>query len=385
MRRFGVLLALLAAGLMACDVPVHPTDDAPAPATRIDGTVEVLVSSGYPYGTAVLFRWSCANPPPPMGSGSPVDFLLVPETEFVEGSAPFTFPSVPPDTCSILGGFIDRDRDFHYAFTSAGQATAGDVSFGFVEVTTGSADGDWIEPITDVEVRAETIEPWDRPVFTLLDAAAGDDDDSAEVVGPLWPSMTLDGDPAAINQLFTTLDVEPLRTDLGDHDLPRFQVIFGTDEDGDGLPDDDNGDGLYDVDWPRVLLFRLDPDDPTGLTESDPRVVLPGVVLPLNPFAPLDDSVNLLGQAFAEGVPFDGSARMAATKMLIVVPDLVVTNSEPLELAPIEAVQATGIEVTGRYRVLVMNPTGQLWYVPNELAGLEVSQGGYFSVVGPTD
>ena len=381
--RHRLLFALLAAfALTACEVPVFPTDDTPAPATRIEGTIEVLVSAGYPYGPAVLFRYSCADPPPPTGAGRPIDFLIVPETEFVEGSAPFVFPSVPPDSCSILGGFLDRDRDFHYAFTTAAQATAGDVSFGFVDVATGSADGDWIEPVLDVELRAETVEPWDRPVFALEDVSEGDDDDSAAPTGPEWPRLVLDGDPEALGRLFTTLQTSPVRTDLGDHDDPRFQVVFAPDLDGDGFPDDFNGDGQYDIVWPQVLFFRLDPEDPTGEAESDPRVVIPGIILPANPFAPLDTSVNLLSQAFDQGVAFDGVSRRAGERLLIVVPALVVTAPAPAPVrTPLEHVQASGVEVTGLYRALVMNPTGQLWFLPNELATDVVTQGGYFSVV----
>jgi len=374
------LLCLLSVfALSSCDVDVAPTDDAAAPATRIDGTVRVGVDQGYAYGPAVLFRYSCEDPPPPAGSGRPLDFLVLRETDFVNGEAPFTFPAVPPETCSVLGGFIDRDRNFHYLFTVTGQATQGDVSMGFVTVTTGEADGEWIEPIEDVVLDAETIETHDRPSFELPDQ--GDDDDSAGE--PVWPSMELDHDPETTQRNFFDIGTTPIDSSLVEADAPVFKVILGTDEDGDGVPDDDNGDGLPDVDWPRVLLFRLDPDDPDGLTESDPRVVIPGVVLALNPFAPLDNESNLMTQAALQGIPLDGQTPLLRDTLKLVVPDLVIVQSSPLILAPIEEIRASGTEVTGRYRVLVMNPTGQLWYMPNELAAELVAQGGTFSVVDP--
>lgn len=375
------LLAVL--GLVGCDVEVAPSDDAAAPATRIDGVVTVGVDQGYPYGPAVLFRYSCENPPPPVGSGRPVDFLVLPETAFVNGSADFTFPAVPPESCSILGGFIDRDRNFHYLFAVTGQATQGDVSVGFVTVTTGAADGDWIEPVEGIRLEAETVESHDRPSFALPNEAEGDDDDSAPAADPIWPSLELDHDIETLQRNFLDIRTDGVVSSLVEAEEPIFKVILGTDEDGNGTPDDDNGDGLPDVDWPRVLLFRLDPDDPSKLTESDPRVVLPAVVLPYNPFAPLDEDNNLLDQAELLGVPLDGETVILRETLKLVVPDLVIVQSSPLILAPIEEIIANGTEVTGEYRVLVMNPNGQLWYTPNELADELVGQGATFSVIDP--
>ncbi|MCP4871481.1 MAG: hypothetical protein GY898_22450 [Proteobacteria bacterium] len=381
MNKLLCLLSVLA--LVACDVEVAPSDDAAVPATRIDGTVSVGVDQGYPYGPAVLFRYSCDDPPPPIGSGRPVDFLVLPETAFVNGMAPFTFPAVPPDTCSILGGFIDRDRNFHYAFAVTGQPTQDDVTMGFVTVLTGSADGDWIEPITDVELEAETVETHDRPSFALPNEAAGDDDDSAAEADPIWPSLELDHDAEELQRNFLDINTASVTSSLVEAEAPIFKVILGTDEDGNGTPDDDNGDGLPDVDWPRVLLFRLDPDNPTKLTESDPRVVMPAVVLPYNPFAPLDEDNNLLDQAELLGVPLDGETVILRETLKLVIPDLVIVQSEPLILAPIEEIIASGTEVTGEYRFLVMNPNGQLWYTPNELAAEVELQSATFSVIDP--
>jgi hypothetical protein len=375
-----LLVVLTALALTACEIEVNGSEDAAPPASRIDGIVTIGVDQGYPYGPVVLFRWSCEDPPPPLGSGRPVDFLVLPETDFVHGEAAYTFPSVPPETCSVLGGFIDRDRNFHYVYTVTGQATKGDVSIPFVFVTTGPADGDWVEPILGIDLAAEVVETHDRPSFALPNDAAGDDDDSA---APIWPSLELDHDIDTLQRNFVNITIAPVDSSLVQADAPIFKVLLGTDEDGDGIPDDDNGDGQPDVDWPRVLLFRLDPDDPTRLTESDPRVVLPAVVLPNNPFSPLDFDTNMLLQAEAQGIPLDGETVLLVDKLRLVIPDLVVVQASPLILAPIEEIIANGTDVVGEYRFLVMNPNGQLWYTPNEIAGELVGQGATFSVLDP--
>lgn len=376
---FPVLFAA-ALALAACEVPIVPTDDTPGPATRIEGTIEILVSGGVPRGPAIVTRYDCADPPPPAGSGRPVDFLVVPEQEFRHGSAPFVFPSVPAESCSLLTGFVDRDRDFHYALTVTGQATAGDLWLDAVQVLTGGIlYDDWIEPVVGVRLRAEREVLHDRPAFAIRpwQIPVGDDD-----VVEVMPFMQMGDAPLTTATVFLAIDAVTFVTDMLEVSDPALSVVLGTDEDGDGMPDDDNGDGLPDVDDPQVLLFRLDPDDPTA--ESDPRVVLPGVVLSLDPTDPTDPATNLVMQAYGAGIPFDGVTQMHVQSLLLAVPGLVVTSTEPLVLTPIESVAAAGVEVVGLYRVMVMNPNGQLWYLPNELAGPALpEQGAAFEVVGP--
>ncbi len=375
-----IRVAALAAALLlvACEVPVFPTDQTPDPSTRIEGTIEVAVSNGLPLGPAVLSRYDCDNPPPPVGSGRPVDFLIVAQEDFWQGSAPFVFPSVPADTCALLAGFIDRDRDFHYGLTITGQATAGDVWLDPVVVQTGALGvDDWIEPSVDVRIRAERLVEYDRPVFGIRpwQVPIGDDD-----VMEVMPFMELGAGPGTTPTVFFALDTTTFTTDLVEVASPAFSVVLGTDEDGDGMPDDDNGDTVPDVDEPTVLLTRLDPDDP--LTEADPPVVLPGVVMSLDPTDPMNPETNLVLQALGAGLPLDGVTPMQLPSMILAVPGLVVTSIDPLLLTPIESVAATGVEVTGQYRLMVMNPNGQLWYVPNELGSLGLeSQAGVFEVV----
>ena len=353
-----LLLVLLALGLAACDVEVAPVDDTPEPSTYVSGQVKILIDSGLPLGPTILVRYNCDDPPPPVGTGTPADFLILDERAYSGGTADFTFPQVPAASCHILTGFIDRDRDFHYNFGVTGQITAGDVILEQQVVATGELDGLWIEPVTDVELVAERVMPLERPVFSYRQVGA--EEDGATILrGPV---------PGSTPNVYIDFQTEDLDSDLIDVQDAAFTLVFGPDADGDGWPDDNNADGAPDVLWPRVLIFKLDPNDPEGLRRADPTVLLPGVVLPMDVDAPMDITTNRLLQAMAAGIPFDGQSIFPVTEMRVAVPPLVVTDLATRTTADIEAFH-TQVDTDGEYQVLVMNSTGQVWSLPNELAG----------------
>jgi hypothetical protein len=174
-----------------------------------------------------------------------------------------------------------------------------------------------------------------------------------------------------------------LTTDLLRLEEPAFDVVFGADGDGDGRPDDGNGDTLPDVDWPKVYVQRLDPGDPTGATLADPPVLLPGVVMAVDPEAQSSE-YSLLAEAEALGIALDETGLLVTTEIRVYVPALAVTSLDPVEVTPLESVAASGVPVGGAYSILVMNPDGRLWQLPNVLAGLGVSsQGVAVEVVAP--
>jgi hypothetical protein len=357
-------LAIPAGLAAACAVPQGGTDATPPASTYVSGTLRIDDGSGStaPGGSAVLFRYACDDPPPPQGSGLPDDFLVVPEEEFHEGEARWTFPTVPGGLCILLTGFVDRDRDFHYALGVTAQPTAGDLGISAVPVQTAAAEpgSQWIEPSTGVLLRAELPVPLERPVFVYADLTTG------EAGG----AMTLGPVPGTTANSYLELSATPLETELVEAGQPYFTVILEADGDGDGWPDDNNGDGAPDVRYPRVLLFRLDPEDPSGLTRAEPTTLLPGVVLPLHIEDPFDLSSNLVLQAMATGLPFDGATPMLATSLRVVVPPLIVTDIASAATAPAEPFHATVSPVDGDYQVLVMNSSGQVWNLPNELGAL---------------
>ena len=359
------------AALAGCDVPFAPTDETPVPATRIDGWFELDSFGDDSEGDAVLLRYDCDEPPPPAGGGSPVDFLLVGESAFVDGRAPFSFSSIPPESCSIVSGFVDRDDDFHYALGVMAQATAGDIALSSVQRQVGAVEGDtdFIEPASPVLLRALAEFTTDPPAYRLAGWPAA------------IPTMSLGATPLSTAPVQVEFLSTTVSTDMLSLGAPAFSVVLGADEDGDGLPDDDNGDGLPDIDWPIVQLQRLDGEASDGST-SDPPVVLVGVTMALDPQAP--SQYNLLAAAAAQGVAADGYSVLTVQTLRLVIPGLVLASTDPVQLVPIENVVAAGTDVTGIYRILMIEPDGRVWYLPNELAEVGVpSQAGYFRIEPP--
>ncbi len=371
----GLSLALVLSAV-ACEVPIQATSGTPDPATWIGGTVWIQDGGdGSPGGAVILFRYSCDEPPPPSGFGRPVDFLVLSEEEFEGGAANFVFPGVEADVCALLTGFADRDRDFHYAYGVTSQPTAGDLSITPRTVQTGIVDGEYIAPVEGVVLRAETVVPLERPAFQLLDLAGV----------PANPSLPIASIGVTQSALFKVAALD-IRSDLVDVNTPVFTVVMAPDGNGDGLPDDLNGDGMPDVVWPQVLVRRLDPNAPSGLEVEEPGVLLPGVVLSVNPLDPTDAESNLTALAAAQGIPFDGQTPLLRSELIVAAAPQVVTNLEPLELVSLDAVYASGGEVTGGYQVLVMNSTGQLWNLPNELTAYGIDgQDGRLEVLLPAD
>jgi len=364
MTRFHCLGLLAVVALcvpVGCDVPVVPTEGTESPATYIAGTLRLVGNEIS--GPAILLRFDCDNPPPPVGSGAPVDFVVVPETALDSDEAPFIFPSVPPETCSLLTGFVDGDRDFHYDYAVTSQATAGDIAVTTETVVTASSEegSDYIPPSVGVLLRAETEVPLEPPSFELRDPVLG------EVVAP---AVELGPTVGTTPQVLVEVAATEIHSSAMDVDQPVLTLVFGPDGDEDGLPDDLDGDGLPDVLWPRVLVRRLDPLDPAGLAVQDPGVLLPGLVVPLDVADPLNPETNLALAAANLGLPFDGATPFLVDRLTVLVPPLVVTELDPLTTAPIEEVAASGVAVVGRYQVLVMNSTGQRWSLPNALADL---------------
>ena len=342
--------------LAACDlVPIVPRAETPQPTTLLSGTVDLQDFSASPGGDVVLFRYRCEEPPPPSGSGRPEDFLLVPADRFEGGEAPFVFASVPAESCVLVGGFIDRDDDFHYAVDISAQPTGGDVALQLIVRTTGGPEegSEYIEPPAPLQLRPDFTYAHDGPLF--------------QIEGDAPVEMILGSEAGTTPPL--RLDIEAVSIDSDFLRAPdtAFDVVLAADADGDGLPDDLDGDLAPDVLWPQVRAMKLDPDDPSGLALADPPVVLPAVVMSVDPAAE-PGVYNLVESAIAAAQPFDGESSFERTRLRLYVPGFLVTNTDPLELLPVENANAAGIDVEGDYALLVMNPDGRFWRLPNLLA-----------------
>ncbi|NMO15369.1 hypothetical protein HPC49_35990 [Pyxidicoccus fallax] len=372
-----VLASLLGFG---CEPPpVVPTADGRqnTHTARIEGS---LVVQSRARGNAVVFLYDADRPPPPQGTGRPIAFTVIP-AEQVFGpalttnapgpfTAPFTFSLVTAGRYT-LRGFIDADTcgtaavqpchrpDFIPWYGVTSEPNAGDVGGAAVDPTTGApltlevtADADGHpQPLTGVSVSfSDTARvPVDRPAF--------------QVVG----DRTLGNTPKVLR-------LQPLQMQNGavDQRTPGFLVGY-VDANRDGVPDDANGDNVPDFSL-RVVVRKLHPTLP-GVEEND--VDRNGV-----PDAEGEDYLHADGTLDGKPDVVVLAARLMADPLItaltdeqgqprmqpVVVPELQVAVApqaldarNPAAPAPLKDVPR------GRYAVVVIQPTGQTWRVPNEL------------------
>lgn len=370
---------LLLPVLTACEVPLSPITEGeayrtPEPATYIAGTIEVLDgTSREPGGPAILFRFDCDAPPPPTGISGPLDIVAIPESAFAAGVANFTIPGVPADSCSLLTGHLDRDGDFDLFYSMTTQPTAGDLSFVPREVSVGPADaGGWVAPVEGLQVRAETVVPLDKPCFEAVFRDYEPPPGQQEGILFEFELGNLGG------TRFIELYADGLDSDIQDVDDPLFTVVFAPDIDQDGLPDDLGDDGLPDLLFPAVVFRKLDEDDPTGLTlDEDDPVIIPLSGLPMDPLDPLGTEFDMLTIALESGLPFDGTSPFTTDRLLLAMQELVLVDRATRTTRTVADWEAeTGGDATGLYQMMVMNSSGQLWAIPNELAGFGIPEQG---------
>ncbi|HYH99597.1 hypothetical protein [Hyalangium sp.] len=363
--------------------PVVATDDQQQQtrAARIEGSVVV---QGPARGNAVVFLYDAQRPPPPQGTGRPVAFTLVPQAVLFGSdlsksttgpfTAPFVFPLVRPGSY-LLRGFIDTDTcrtdvkpchgpDFIPWYNVTAEPNLWDVAGASVDPATRiprvievgeTGDGTPI-PVTGITVSFSEVATVaaDRPAF--------------DVVG----SATID--PNGGNQSFK-LRARPIREGVVDLSAPVFLVRF-MDENRDNVPDDANRDGAPDL-WPRVLIRKL-ADGGNGLTDENDLdnngvidaqgadyvhadgtvdgqpdlVVIPTVLLADPLLSGLYDSENRPKM----------DAVVPTPELTVAFRPMAVDVSNPAVPKTLRAVPA------GRYAVIVLQSTGQVWRVPNELS-----------------
>jgi uncharacterized protein (DUF2141 family) len=295
----------------------------------------------YPRGTArgnvVVTLFAEDRLPPPQGTSGPVNVVIVPRAamfgDAAEGtpgdfSAAFTIPTVPPGRYQIRA-FLDADDDFNPLYGLLAQPTAGDVGGGYVDPTTGAFRV--VEVQANQVVRQDVLVSIGRELPVERPAFAHSSTTSFAVPFARPQTLVLESHPVRRAQV----QMDPMRT--------AFLIQYA-DTDGDGAPDDVNGDHLPDV-YPQVLLRRRPVAGEACQPTAEPAcsVVVPLIVNPL-PFAD-----TLAERGFA----------LTTTLELIVPPVSLRVQGSERTLQP-------GIP-TGDYETIVISGTGQTWQVPNDL------------------
>ena len=359
--------------LSACGwrAPLDP--GAAAVANGIQG--EVVLATGAPAAPTYVLLYDAADPPPPAGTGAPLNFAAVPAEAFTGPaggvqSAPYVLTGVP-DGVYLVQALVDVDGDFHPLAVATKGATCGDLVGAHVAVDAEGSPS--VHPIAvqggelldDVTVIVSLGLSLERPAFALLGGEGG---------AP--PSISRAG---GLFQLESTAVRSPL-IDLG----PRWDpaqpelcaVAFPTllvpaaaaaaarmadtgAPDGDsGAPGADTGapspaptvDPL--ASWPKVYLELVAPDA-GPLAEGERWQSQAGLVAqPL-----IDGGLLTFGATvptLLTGLPygFGGAAQRTA-------PDGTVELITDPEAIP-----------AGMWAVTVVSLSGQTWTVPNETAKL---------------
>jgi hypothetical protein len=278
-------------------------------------------------GDAYLFLFA-PDEAPPEKRGVPRHVAAVSEVRLASGDARFRFSEVGPDVYR-LWGFLDANGDADLT----------------VDVLAQPGAGDWVpESSVELNVQPGQVLPVDLglsrrvkrplPAFQVVDQAEGGvvelTDSATEIV-----SFTVKSEGSGV-----------LRGDA-----PRFFVRLA-DAEGDGTPDDVNGDGVFDL-WPQFFLRFV------------PR---PGQTVPLdNRGRPAQVIVPLLPNAtpFLASLGGDASREVAVESLqLFVIPSAQSIIEEP---GKGRVVTTLGAVPVGEYELWALNDEGGFWFVPNGL------------------
>ncbi len=374
--RLLVLTAMLL--LSSCEAPpVFPGADRRQNArpARVEG--QVVVSSTA-RGNVVLTLFDAERLPPPAGTGRPLTFAVVPQSVAFAGAAdgsvgpftaPFAFSLVNPGRYQVRA-FIDANGDWVPWYGVTNEVNAGDVGGAAVDGTTrlpvvlevpGLDDGEPKGLVgVPVSIADSSRVPVDRPVFEVS-----------------LPGSTEPVTEATLGAAPLVLTLTPRAIDDGgvQQAQPVFLARFA-DENGDGVPDDANADGVADLAWPRVVVRKLADDAANPLTDEndlDRNGVLDETGVDYEHASMAADGkpdlvVLAAGLNPTELAPllFDSMGKVKPTaspvpRLTLVVRPLALDATNSRAPVPLKALPP------GRYAITVIQQTGQTWRVPNEL------------------
>ncbi len=274
------------------------------------------------------------NPPPPRGAARPVRVAIVPSSQVIASSpgtgftAHYTLTGLAFEQKYIIEALADVAGTFS-PLGLLQTPVRGDLVGGAIDPSNGTllsvmthASGSNTQ---DIQMSSQPLQ-LDPPTFQL-DDATGRATMPADQVAPVRFGVV----------------AAPLAFPTASAPSPVFTVSLVRDP-ATGKTVDTDGDGLPDV-WPRVYLVALDPADPTDLTQLAPAQVIPAAVDP-TPFL-----AGLKPQQARPAVP------------------AILTDRLPIIVRPVlvdAATHARRALAPGRYKVVVVNQTGQVWQIPNE-------------------
>jgi hypothetical protein len=298
------------------------------------------------------------HPPPPLGAARPVRVQLIRATDVVPNatgfSAPYRISGLPS------GNYLVQGLD----------ALSG--TFGGLAILQTPVKGDLVGAVLDsvgspASIAVGTGETAGREV--TLAVRVPTDPPAFEIVSPSASQMPADQVTPVRFDVQTKALAFPIAAAQGT--APHFAVQLV--RDAGGAPVDRDGDGLPDV-WPRAFLVRLNPDDPTRLSQfTDPGTgqvmteVIPAAVDP-TPFLPA-----------LKPVPGPAAAPVLTDRLTIVVRPVLLDATAPL--SPPRRMPSL---LPGAYKLVLISQTGQAWQIPNEAGSAALDPSVVCAATAPT-
>ena len=310
------------------------------PANSVSGTVVWSGGASIASGNIVVqaYRDDPYDPPPPLGAALPVRVQIVPASAAVPDArgfrAPYRIGGLAPGSY-IVQALDDVDGNFS-PFALLRTPTGGDLVGAVLEPGSGRPAAVAVSG----DVGGKDV--------TLVQQLSSDP--PAFEIDPSTPAQM----PAdQVTPVRFGLRARPLSFPAGKAPAPQFAVQLVRDPAGTAV--DADHDGLPDV-WPRVFLVRLDPSDPSGLTQyrsPDLHTTQTQVI------AAAVDSTPFL-PALRPQPGGNAPAVLTGHLEIIVRPalfDASAPGAPPRRLPSLEP---------GRYRIVLLSQTGQVWQIPNE-------------------